>query len=104
MTEGLDLTDQQHGALRAAFAPFAAAFERVCVFGSRADGTARPGSDVDLVIYGADERTVGDIRLAIDESDLSIFADVVRFEGINDPRFAGVVARQARVLFTPANL
>jgi predicted nucleotidyltransferase len=99
----IKLTTAQRAALHGAIAPFAGAFDRVCVFGSRADGTSRPGSDVDLAVFGADERTASLLREAIEESDLSIFADVVRFESITDPRFAAVVAEQARTLFKAAD-
>jgi type I restriction enzyme, S subunit len=52
----------------------------VWVFGSRALGTAKAASDLDLAIIGAeplDHRIMGDLRDAFSESDLPFTVDIV---------------------------
>ena len=81
--QAIDLTERQLLALRQALTPFAACIDLVGVYGSRVQGRARPGSDVDLVIYGpASPTDVADMRSALEESDLSIFADVTGYDRI----------------------
>ncbi|TKD52121.1 nucleotidyltransferase domain-containing protein [Sphingomonas baiyangensis] len=88
----------------AALAPFATVIERVELFGSRARGDHRPGSDVDLLLTGAiDLPMLMRIAAAIDDSDLSIHADVTRAEDAG-PELAAVLAREARPLFSRADL
>jgi predicted nucleotidyltransferase len=56
---------------------------QVWVFGSRATGTARSGSDLDLYLRHPDDitpcSTLADIRNALSESNLPIFVDVFDF-------------------------
>jgi predicted nucleotidyltransferase len=89
----IDLTQSQRLAIFAALRPFAARFAAVGVYGSRATGHALPGSDLDLVVYGAaDGALAADMRQALADSDLSIFADVVSFDSItNEVLRAGIV-------------
>jgi uncharacterized protein len=57
------------------------AVSKAVIYGSRAKGTYRPGSDIDLTLFGEglDLRIVGEIAAKLDESpipyqvDLSIF-------------------------------
>jgi uncharacterized protein len=80
---GIELTKMQTEAIKAAFRPFADSIEVVGVYGSRAQGMARPGSDVDLVVYGElTDRDFELIRGELDAGDLSIFADLVRYEDV----------------------
>jgi uncharacterized protein len=54
--------------------------KRVCVYGSRAQGTARATSDLDLLILGEDALTPesrAELRLAFSESNLPFFVDIV---------------------------
>ena len=99
------LTEQQYQALRRSLAPFARLLERVDVYGSRARGTHRPGSDIDLIVLGPVQlEDLLRIAVALDESDLSISADVTRYSEQLSPAFTAEVARDARPLFTQAEL
>ncbi|MBI4237211.1 MAG: nucleotidyltransferase domain-containing protein [Deltaproteobacteria bacterium] len=58
----------------------------VIVFGSRAIGTSKPGSDVDLALKGhLDERTVARLSAALNEElPLPYFFDVVDYHAITN--------------------
>ena len=101
----IKLTTRQRQALLAALVPFAEEFDSVSAFGSRVVGTSRPGSDIDLVFYGvSDARIVGRLREALEESDLSIFADVHRYEAIDYPPLKAEIDRWATPLFAREEL
>lgn len=75
----------------------------VKVYGSRATGRARPGSDLDLVVFGpASEKDLTDLWVAFEESDLPIKVDVVVWDKIASPRFRNEIARHAVPFFDPA--
>lgn len=99
------LTDQQRGVLRKTLADFVPPIERVDAYGSRANGTARPGSDIDLVLAGPiDWAKLSRIRGAIEESYLSIFADVAAYDLMEEGGFRDQVLKTARPLFDRAEL
>ena len=67
------------------------AVKRALIYGSRAKGTHRPGSDIDLALFGdgLDLATLGKIATRLDESpipyqvDLSIF-ELIEHEGLRE--------------------
>lgn len=63
------------------------AIERVVLFGSRAKGTHKPGSDVDLAIEGTEVEISTLLRLqnALESSDLPYFFDVLNLKNIDSP-------------------
>lgn len=75
----------------------------VKVYGSRATGRSRPGSDLDLVVFGAvSERDLTDLWLAFEESDLPIKVDVVAWNEIRSQRFRDQISRHAVPFFEEA--
>ena len=74
----------------------------LCVFGSAARGTDRPGSDVDFLVVFEPQARVGFLtlsRLARELSDLlKCEVDLVPKDGLN-PRIRDEVLAQAEVLF-----
>lgn len=54
------------------------------VYGSRVGGTARPSSDLDLVVFAAPDemRQVGDLRDAFEESRLPFRVDLFAWDAI----------------------
>jgi uncharacterized protein len=101
----INLTAMQRSVLRSVFQPFARKIETVSVYGSRAQGRARPGSDIDLVVFGlADEDDIATIRTNLEDSDLSIFADVVAYDGIKHAKLREQIDKWAKPLFTRADL
>ncbi len=72
----------------------------VCVFGSRARGTAKEYSDLDLAIIGDVPLTLGQLALLendLDESELPFKVDVVDWAATGEP-FRQVIRKTAVVL------
>lgn len=78
----------------------------VWAFGSRINGTAKPWSDLDLVLV-RDEKLPFDrylqLRNLFEESDLSFRVDLMDFHRLN-PSFQEVVLQRHEVLYKPATL
>ncbi|WP_455621852.1 nucleotidyltransferase family protein [Parabacteroides sp.] len=57
------------------------------IFGSRAKGTNKPGSDIDLAIKGAEvgKDDIAALWAAFEESLLPFFVDVISYESIRNP-------------------
>ena len=72
---------------------------RVRVFGSRAHGTAKPFSDLDLLVLGPalDARLRGTLEEAFDESDLPFRVDIVETATIS-AEFRALIEPQAVAL------
>jgi uncharacterized protein len=84
MPKEIEISKAQREVLEKVLANFAGKFSDLAVYGSRAQGRARKGSDIDLVIYGdASPEDVARLREALDESDLSIFADLTVYNDVN---------------------
>jgi predicted nucleotidyltransferase len=83
MQRAIELTDAQRHVLNAVLLKFDGRFDGMAVYGSRVQGRARDGSDIDLVIYGAASATdVEALRRSIEESDLSIHAGITVYDEI----------------------
>ena len=75
----------------------------VRVFGSRAKWTAKPHSDLDLVLKGKEplpRSVLGDLAEAFSESDLPFRVDVVDWHGVA-PSFQAVMDRDGVLLTVP---
>lgn len=73
---------------------------RVILFGSRAKGTARPNSDVDLaVLGGVGDLECGRIEAELDELPLPYKFDVVCFETIENKALSEHIERVGITLF-----
>jgi len=69
----------------------------VLIFGSRANGTAKPHSDIDLVIKGDEPLPVTTMRIlrdAFDDSDLPFQVDLIEWAGTSE-EFRRVIAATA---------
>ncbi|TPG22628.1 nucleotidyltransferase domain-containing protein [Sphingomonas koreensis] len=99
------LTAMQRGTLLGLLARHVDAIDRVDLFGSRARGDHRPGSDVDLLIHGsmtADRLAM--LAAEIDASDLSLDVDLHLAAHLEETRFAELARREARPLFSHEDL
>lgn len=82
----LDLTPMQIRIVREILARYLPG-TAVWVFGSRVDGTASRGSDLDLVAMTKEPLSIevlGRLRGAFSESDLPFRVDIVDWSAIND--------------------
>lgn len=91
----IDLDERQLSAVKELLALHVPGFE-VRLFGSRARGTARRYSDIDLVIIGnqpVPEHMMSQLRDAFAESDLPCRVDVLDWQVIS-PEFRAAIAQQ----------
>ena len=72
---------------------------RVDLFGSRAKGTERPYSDVDLALWGVDEMEAGRIALELDELPLPLIFNVITMSSIDSQPLAAHIARVGKTLY-----
>jgi predicted nucleotidyltransferase len=99
------LSASQLALLRKILAPSAERIVRVDLFGSRAQGTHRPSSDIDLAIHG--NLTTQEIaRLAgqFQESSLPVAVDAVAYERVNYSPLKAHIDRVAKTLFSREQL
>lgn len=86
--------------IRVTLAQFTAIDEAV-VYGSRAKGTAKPGSDIDLALKGAglDVHTLNQISLALDDLLLPWTFDVSIYEAIDNTDLRLHIERVGKTLY-----
>jgi uncharacterized protein len=78
--------------------------DRAVLFGSRAKGTHKQGSDIDLALAGEhlDWRMIGRIYDALDDLLLPYRFSLVAYGAATDPDVAGHIARVGITLFERA--
>ncbi len=99
----IDVTDQQMDMIRAILSRYVPCAE-VRAFGSRADGTARRHSDLDLAVVGAskiDVSTLNRLREAFEDSELPFRVDVLDWHTLAED-FRNVIAKHY-VVIQPAD-
>jgi len=75
---------------------------RLILFGSRAKGSYKPGSDVDLAVKGDAVDYDTAVRLGEvlnEETPLPYFFDVLHYEGIREPRLLAHIDRVGVVIY-----
>ena len=77
--------------------------ERVWIFGSRARGTQRNESDIDLAVESAADapRAVADLSGRIEEAGLMYEVDLVGLRDRLDARFRGLIERDRKLFWEP---
>lgn len=103
MTYGL--TDQDLDHIREAIAKFLE-IHQVLLFGSRAKGNYKPGSDIDLAIQGESVTHATIVQLADvlnEESPLPYFFDVIDYTSIDEPKLTEHINRVGVPIFTRTN-
>lgn len=76
--------------------------ERAILYGSRAKGTYKRGSDIDLTLQGTKELTLDvlySILNDIDDLELPYTIDVSLFEDIHDPALLDHIRRRGQVFY-----
>jgi predicted nucleotidyltransferase len=74
--------------------------EKVLLFGSRAKGTFRPGSDIDLVFYAdkLDFKEFLDVQIELDELELLQKIDLINGDTVQNPDLIAHIKRVGKVL------
>jgi len=68
--------------------------EKVVIYGSRAKGTFRPGSDIDLVIYGSvSDDELSRLLHCLDELNTPYLFDIIRYQDIDSDELRAHIAR-----------
>jgi len=103
VSHGLD--KDQLKLLRETLAPFVEQIEKVGLFGSRATGTFRPNSDIDMVIYGlVDKETEAHMFTILNEISLPFKVDVQAYNNIVYPPLKKHIDAVMLPLFTHEQL
>jgi predicted nucleotidyltransferase len=94
------LTELDLSVIREALSKYPAIREAV-IFGSRAKGTERPGSDVDLALKGDD---LGEVALEVStflnqESILPYFFDVLDYSTLDNADLLDHIGRVGKVIY-----
>ena len=99
MTYGL--TDTQLDQIRRVLAE-TPRLERAVLFGSRAKGTHKPGSDIDLALMGDAFQFADRLRLdnELDDLDLPVFFDLVVYGHISEPALREHIDRVGVTLYS----
>lgn len=99
------LTPRQVREIARVLAPWADRIDAVFLFGSRATGRHRPGSDVDLALHGRlGPEDLARIRMAFEDSDLPYLVDVVAVGDDTPPALRRHVDAVGQLLLSTADL
>lgn len=99
------LTPAQLSRIKEILVPFAAYLDRVVLFGSRASGTYRPSSDIDLALYGPiGEKEVDRLHTLFMESTLPFRADIVNYQTLNSVPLKRHIEQAGVILFEKKDL
>jgi predicted nucleotidyltransferase len=97
---GLEADDMQ--AISSIFAAHPE-IESAVIYGSRATGRFKPGSDIDLVLTGKKltDRTVLDVCIELSDSDVPYRVDVVAENEIEDENLKREICETGKVFYSP---
>jgi predicted nucleotidyltransferase len=99
------LSSAQIDTIKTILRPYACDITEVCLFGSRANGTYRPCSDIDLVLKGSlTEKTLDHLWTLFAESSLPYKVDVKGYHLIAYPPLKRHIETVMQVLLTQQDL
>lgn len=80
--------------------------EKVILYGSRAKGTQKEASDIDITLIGANitTQTLAEITYDIEELNLPWMIDISIFHHIQVPSLIAHIQRVGQVIYTSDNL
>ncbi|WP_417913117.1 nucleotidyltransferase family protein [Candidatus Electronema sp. TJ] len=97
MSDAFGMTAAQQALVREILLTAQDRIEQVAVFGSRAQGTQRQNSDLDLALYGnADEAVCDRLWTLFQESSLPFSVDVTSYAAIKHPLLRAHIDAAAR--------
>lgn len=76
--------------------------DKVILYGSRAKGTYKPFSDVDITLVGDQltEEDLTDVMFRLEESSLPYFCDVSLFKNLSSPNLISHIRRMGKTIYT----
>lgn len=76
--------------------------DKVILYGSRAKGTYKPFSDVDITLVGDQltEEDLTDVMFRLEESSLPYFCDVSLFKNLSSPDLISHILRMGKTIYT----
>lgn len=74
--------------------------DRAILFGSRAKGNYKNGSDIDLAVFGAVDRELGKIAWELDDLLLPWEIDLIPFDSITNQDLREHIARVGQVFYS----
>lgn len=79
--------------------------EQALVYGSRAKGTYRPGSDIDITLIGTHLNTdmLSKLSRLFDESNLPYMVDLSIMKNIDNPNLLDHIQRVGQVIYQRTN-
>ena len=94
------LSDADVAKIQGVFARYPA-IDKAVLYGSRAKGNFKPGSDIDLTLYGKNltSALLGDIAEALDDLLLPYLIDLSLYDHLNHPDLRDHIARVGRVFY-----
>jgi predicted nucleotidyltransferase len=94
------LSDRIRSDIRQVFAHYPA-IERVLIFGSRAKGSAGPGSDIDLAVVAPEMSDAEFARLwnAIEDLPLVFKVDLLHWDRLSNPRLKDKIPREGCLFY-----
>jgi predicted nucleotidyltransferase len=94
------LSDRIRSDIRQVFAHYPA-IERVLIFGSRAKGSAGPGSDIDLAVVAPEMSDAEFTRLwnAIEDLPLVFKVDLLHWDRLSNPRLKDKIPREGCLFY-----
>lgn len=77
------------------------AVDKAMIYGSRAKGTQRPGSDIDLTLFGEalDLNLLGKIATRLDESPIPYQVDLSLFDQIDNASLREHIERAGKLFY-----
>jgi predicted nucleotidyltransferase len=104
MLENTGLTQDDVQSIQEALRLFSKVSEAV-LYGSRAKGNYRPGSDIDLTLRGDDlsHQDLLDIELALDDLLLPYKIDLSLHHQLDNPQLIDHIARVGKLLYKRTN-
>ena len=93
------LPDKTIKSLKAVLAAFPEVEEAV-IFGSRATGACKPGSDIDLALKGIslNQKILGRIEAALDDLSLPYKIDLLLYENLENEKLRGNIDKEGEAL------
>ena len=75
--------------------------EQGLVFGSRAKGNSKPGSDIDLAVKGSEvtPETIASLRSMLNDMPLPYFFDVIDYKTITNQDLTDHINRVAKTIY-----